>query len=234
VIDLTAPVELSVRGIRAWADLEDPGRVWACSDGPRWSVGADGQPDVRVMLYHRGTGPVEGGTVTANVDLALTGEERETVLREVGEQRAAQAERADAVGTPVPRAVVPTACVPLECTAGDIELHLVPGLTAEAGVSLTGDNRATFMLTLDASTGPGLAVAWADGLPEARAVAHLRVRSSAAGEATATTTSTGPSLRSSRAVAVTVTRAVEVPLTLEADLRVPSSLRSTHLSDLAL
>ena len=167
MIDLTAPVELSVRGVRAWADLEDPGRVWACSDGPRWSVGADGRPDVRVMLYHRGTGPVEGGTVTANVDLALTGEERETVLREVGEQRAAQAERADDAGTPVPQALVPTACVPLECTAGDIELHLIPGLTAEAGVSLTGDNRATFMLTLDASTGPGLAAAWADGLPEA-------------------------------------------------------------------
>lgn len=234
MIDLTAPVELSVRGVRAWADLEDPGRVWACSDGPRWSVGADGRPDVRVMLYHRGDGPVEGGTVTANVDLALTGEERETVLREVGEQRAAQVERADDAGAPVPEPVAPTACTPLECTAGDIELHLIPGLTASAGVSLTGDNRATFMLTLDASTGPGLAAAWAEGLPEARAVAHLTVRSAAAGEASAATTSTSPLLRSSRAVAVTVTRAVEVPLTLEADLRVPSSLRSTHLSDLAL
>lgn len=234
MIDLTAPVELSVRGVRAWPDLEDPRRVWACSDGPRWSVGADGRPDVRVMLYHRGDGPVEGGTVTVNVDLALTDEEREAVLREVGEQRAAQAERAHDADATAPEAVVPTACVPLECTAGDVELHLVPGLRAEAGLSLTGDNRATFMLTLDAATAPGLAAAWADGLPEARAVAHLRVRSSAAGGASSTAASSSPSLRTSRAVAVTVTRAVEVPLTLEADLRVPSSLRSTHLSDLAL
>lgn len=234
MIDLTAPVELSTRGIRAWTDADDAGRVWACSDGPRWSVGADGRPDVRVMLYHRGDGPVEGGTVTANVDLALTDAEREAVLREVGEQRAAHADEVGASGASAPDVVLPTVCVPLDCAGGDVELHLVPGLTEQADLSLTGDNRATFMVTLDASTGPAVAAAWADGLPDARGVAHLLVRSAAGGQASATTTSTRPALRTSRAIAVTVTRATEVPLTLEADLPVPSSLRSTHLSDLAL
>ncbi|MEZ0448649.1 hypothetical protein, partial [Cellulomonas sp. ICMP 17802] len=76
MIDLAAPVPVPGTAARAWRDDTDAGRVWACADGPRWTVGADGGPEASLVLYRHGTGPVEGGSATIGVDLALTAAER--------------------------------------------------------------------------------------------------------------------------------------------------------------
>ncbi|MEZ0449175.1 hypothetical protein, partial [Cellulomonas sp. ICMP 17802] len=92
--------------------------------------------------------------------------------------------------------------------------------------SLLGDNRATVVLALDASSGPAVATAWAAGLPDAHAVADLRVRTVRRSSATAS----GPTLH----VAVDLSDATEEPLRLEADLRLPADARISRLSDIHL
>jgi hypothetical protein len=214
VIDLAAP--LSVPGaVRAWRDDTDAGRVWACADGPRWVVAPDGGPDASLVLYRHGTGPVEGGTATFGVDLALTPAEREAVVRAA----------TPAATREVPHPPAPSLAPP-EWLAGAVRVVLTRGVTASTSTSLLGDNRATVVLTLDATTAPALAAAWAADLPDAHAVAELQVRTVRRSSATAS----GPGVH----VAVDVADSTEAPLTLEADLRLPAAARISRLSDIHL
>ncbi|WP_456846238.1 hypothetical protein [Cellulomonas sp. P5_C6] len=214
MIDLAAPL-LVPGAVRAWRDDTDAGRVWACAAGPRWVVAPDGGPDVSLVLYRRGTGPVEGGTATLGVDLALTAAERDAVVR------AATPPATRERPTPPPPVLAPP-----EWLTGTVRIDLADGVTASTAPSLLGDNRATVVLTLDATSAPAVAAAWAADLPDAHAVADLQVRAVRRSSATAS----GPTVT----VAVDVAHSTEEHLTLESDLHLPAAARISRLSDIHL
>ena len=215
MIDLAAPVAVPGAAARAWRDDTDAGRVWACADGPRWAVGADGGPDASLVLYRHGSGPVEGGTATFCVDLALTSAERAAVVRAATLPAAPEQ----------PPPPTPVVAAP-DWLTGTVRVELTAGVAASTSTSLLGHNRATLVLTLDAASGPALATAWAAGLPDAHAVADLRVRAVRRASARAS----APGVH----VAVDVSDVVDEPLTLTSDLRLPEPARISRLSDIHL
>lgn len=213
MIDLSRPLPLPDLRVRAWADTDDDAVVWACAAGPRWVIGADGDPEVSLLLYRRGaSGPVEGGQATAGVDLALTSAERDAVVE----------------------ATASSTCRALEWRTGEIELRLLPGLSTTSEAALLADNRCTAMFTLDAAAAERLRVAWQDGLPQAHAVARgtIVTRSHAAAERSRSA-ATATAVSDLRVVA-SVSHAVEAPLTLAADLRLAPADRKRRLTDVHL
>lgn len=242
MIDLDAPLKLPGLAVRAWADSDDPAQVWACADGPRWAVGSGGTPEVSLLLYRRGGGAVEGGMATVTVDLALTTAEHDAVVVATTALRGADpADQPPAAGPSAtepsatePSAIQAPAVSPPQWSGGTIHLELCPGVSATSDVSAMGDNRATFVLTLDGVSGPQVARAWADGLPEARAVAELSVRSTRRSAAAGGHRTVQPGLRSQMDVAMAVTHAVDAPLRLTGELRLPPAVRTRSTTDITL
>ena len=231
MIDLGAPLDLPGLAVRAWADSENPHQVWACADGPRWAVGSDGGPEASLLLYRRQGGEVEGGMATVTVDLALTTAERDAVAQAAAALLARPAD--DPAGTGEPPTLLPEVSPP-QWSGGTILLELCAGAASTSEVAGMGDNRATFVLTLDAHSGPEVASAWSKGLPDARAVADLTVRSAARGASAGGSRTVMPGLRSQMDVAVAMTSAIDAPLHLTADLRLPPGARSGSTTEITL
>ena len=215
MIDLAAPLTVPGHAVRAWRDDSDVGTVWACADGPRWALADDGRPDASLVLYRHGTGPLEGGTATLGVDLALTPPERDAVVR------AATPPATPAVPTPPPPVLAPP-----EWASGTVRIDLADGVGAATTPSLLGDNRATVVLTLDATSAPLVATAWTEGLPDGHARADLRVRAARRASATAS----GATLQ----LTVGLSHTTDEPVVLESDLPLPTAARISGLTDIHL
>lgn len=213
MIDLEQSLPLPGLDVRAWADDEDEQLVWTCAQGPRWARDKDGVPEVTLMLYRRGAqGDVAGGQASVTLDLAITSAERTAVLAATARPRSS----------------------PPQWASGEVEVHLMKGLSTTSRSSLFGDNQCIAVFALDAETARRLESAWADGLPEAKALARLTVPSRSRGRTeTASTQASGRSL-SKLNIAVSVSSAVERTLELTADLRLPPADRRRQLTDVHL
>jgi hypothetical protein len=148
-------------GITLYADHESVRQFYAVPKAPRVAVDESGKPLIGLLLYQRGKGPQAkpgGGQFSLTTDLDLSAAERKAL------QIALSARLASlplAATDKAPEVVSP------DWLAGSVELRLTDHIKASGTPSMSGTNRCTFSLTLDAESASKLRDAWDDGLPGA-------------------------------------------------------------------
>jgi hypothetical protein len=222
---LNAANPLPVPGVLAWADLDTADTVWALPLRPRLAVGADGIPEISLLLYRRGAGnPPEGGQLSLTVDLKLTPGEREA------------AAKAGVARRPPPKPGAPQ-LPPVEVrtpqwVAATVRAELLPTLSVAGTPSLLGDNACVLAVQLDAARAAAVQDAWADGFPDATVEFDGSVEGANAAAAAATAATQAPNM--AFMVAAAARSAVQVPLLLRGPLILPPGAIRARRTDLTL
>jgi len=135
-------------GVFVYPDDRRENAFYAIPQQTRIARDSGGKPEISLMVYGKGHGPSfvpTGAVFTLTVSLELTSDE-ENKLRSLLSAKLADAE-----------------LVPVQWTAGEVELQVAGGLSLTQKPSMMGDNRCSFSSRLDASQAKALEEAWAQG-----------------------------------------------------------------------
>jgi hypothetical protein len=147
--------------ILVFPDDESSSSFFAISAKPRLARDETGEKQISLLIYGKrigGTFNPTGGILSLTVSLGLWTEEEETLLAELKRylMRSSPADSSAPPPTPI--------LLGFPWVAGTVTLSLTPDTTATGQPSMTGDNRCSFNIKLNAAQAKAISAAWGDHL----------------------------------------------------------------------
>jgi hypothetical protein len=147
--------------ILVFPDDESSSSFFAISAKPRLARDETGQKQISLISYGKrigGTFDPTGGILSFTVSLGLRTDEQESLLAELKRYLARSSSIDPSAPAPAP------ILLGFPWATGAVTLSLTPNITATGQPSMTGDNRCSFNIKLDAPQAKAISAAWQNNL----------------------------------------------------------------------